>query len=395
MKPDELIGRARGLVPVLRERAQACEDRRSLPPPTVADFRAAGFLRTLQPARFGGHELWLDTLLDLAREIGRGCGSSAWCLAIFALHGRIVALFEQAAQEEVYGVDGDAVVAGVLDPTGTAVAARCAGETGLRVRGRWRFASGCEHAGWIVLAARVARDREGPVPDVRCVLVPARSVRIEDTWRAAGLRGTGSHDVVLEDVFVPARRTVSFLDLARGAAPGTGVNPSSLYRLPLVPVLALVMVGPALGLGEATVEVCAEASRAKSPVVRSRGLPDPADFRVAVTLGEAIVELETVGALVRRDLAELARWDRAQGFIERGTRVRYRLHGAFAVDRCRHLVGRLLAASGTRALFDTSPVQRAFRDLHAMAAHAALRLDSAAEELGRQELGLPPTSAVI
>jgi 3-hydroxy-9,10-secoandrosta-1,3,5(10)-triene-9,17-dione monooxygenase len=395
MKPDELIDRARGLAPVLRERAQLCEDGRSLPSVTVADFRAAGFLRTLQPARFGGHELSPDTLFELAREVGRACGSSAWCLALFGLHGRIVGLFEEAAQEDVYGVEGDAVVAGVFDPTGTAVAARHAGAAGLRIRGRWRFASGCEHADWLALAARVARDPEGPLPDVRCVLVPARAVRIEDTWHVAGLRGTGSHDVVVEDVFVPAHRAVSFLDLARGAAPGTLVNTSSLFRLPLVPILALVMAGPALGLAASTIETCAAVGSLAAPVPGPRGVPDPAALRLAVTLGEALVELDTVGTLVRRDLADVARWDRARGFLEREARVRYRLHGAFAVDRCRQLVGRLFAASGTRALFGASPIQRAFRDLHAMAAHAALRLDAAAEELGRQELGFPPSSAVL
>jgi alkylation response protein AidB-like acyl-CoA dehydrogenase len=386
MREDVLIARARDLVPDLRRRARACEERRSLPLETVADFRAAGFPRVLQPTRFGGYELGLASLVAILREVGRGCGSSAWCLALFATHNRLVGLFDERAQREVFGDDGDALIAAIYTPSGTAAPIGTEPGRGFRVTGRWRFASGCDHGTWVAVAARV-QPSAGPIADIRTFLIPAGDFGIEDTWFAAGLRGTGSKDVVVNDVFVPTHRVVSFVDVVRGSSPGVAVNRSSLFRLPLFPVLALVAGGPALGLAHGAIDAFRELEagraaghgRATHPIGPAR-------------LAEATAGVEAAELYLQRGVDDLTRRVAAGEYLTRGQRARYRLDGAWVVAACLRAVDGLFRASGASALFDASPLQRAFRDLHAMAAHNLLQLDAAADLFGRLDLGLSPPS---
>ena len=383
--PEDLIARARALAPEIRKRAQACEDRRSIPPETVADFRAAGLFRVFQPARFGGYELGLGTLIEIAREIGRGCGSTAWCLALFATHSRLVGLFDERAQREVFGDSADPLVSAVFAPSGMATPVGDGPEAGFRVSGRWRFASGCDYAEWIAVAARLDRAVEGPILDARFFLIPAGQFRIEDTWFAAGLRGTGSKDLVVEDAYAPAHRTLPFIDVARGRAPGSAVNTSPLFRLPIIPTLAMAMGGPALGLAESAIDTFRDAV-SKGAAAQSRQVASQ------MRLGEAVASVDAAGLLLLRDVEDLERRSAGGERLGPAQRARYLLGAAFVVRSCTRAVDRLFAVSGASALFDSSPLQRTFRDLHAMSAHTALQFDAATELFGRIELGLPPGS---
>jgi 3-hydroxy-9,10-secoandrosta-1,3,5(10)-triene-9,17-dione monooxygenase len=389
---DALIARARELGPTLRARARACEERRTLPLETVADLRAAGLFRLLQPSRFGGYELDLSALLAIARELARACPSTAWCLALFATHNRLVGLFDERAQQEVFGDTEEALVAAVFAPTGTATPCRRDGEAGFRVSGRWQFASGCDHGAWVAVAARVAGAEGGPIPDVRCLLVSAADCRIEDTWFAAGLRGTGSKDVLTEDVFVPAHRALSFLDIARGAPPGAAINTSPLFRLPIVPVLSLAVAGVALGTARGALEAFRDRARSSRTGLPGTLLAERAPSHIR--FAEATAEIEAAALVTERAAEDLA-GAAADGRLSPARHAHCRLSGAFAVRSCTQAVDRLFTAAGAGALFDTSPLQRAFRDLHAMSIHAALRFDDAAELMGRIEFGLAPTSPLI
>jgi len=255
----------------------------------VADLRAAGFLRVFQPARFGGYELGLGTLIEIAREIGRGCGSTAWCLVLFATHSRLVGLFDERAQREVFGGSASPLVSAVFAPSGTATPVGDGPEAGFRVSGRWRYASGCDHAEWIAVTARLDRAAEGPILDARIFLIPAGQFRIEDTWFAAGLRGTGSKDLVVEAAFAPAHRALPFIDLARGRAPGTAVNTSPLFRLPIIPTLAMAMGGPALGLAEAAIDTFRNPV-SKDAAARSRQAASQ------MRLGEAVASVDAAAS---------------------------------------------------------------------------------------------------
>jgi 3-hydroxy-9,10-secoandrosta-1,3,5(10)-triene-9,17-dione monooxygenase len=393
----ELIGRARALAPALAGRARHCEERRCLPPDTVAELRGAGVFRVLQPARFGGFELSLSTLIDVAAEIGRGCGSTAWCVALGALHNRLAGLFDERAQREVFGETGDAQLAVVFSTAGTAtvapdVAASADRGAGFRVSGTWPYASGCDHAGWIAVTAPVVRTPPTPLPDVRCFLLPKADVRIDDDWFVAGLRGTGSKTVVVADAFVPAHHALSYLDVARGTTPGAAVNPSPLFRLPLIPSLNLAAAGAAIGIARGAADAFRDERQARRAGQRD-GI-EARDSWGASPLGPALAAVDAAALLIRRDADDMTGRVTAGERLSPVQRTRYLLDGAFAVASVTEAVDRLLAAGGAAALRDASPLQRAFRDLHAMSAHSTLRLDVAARLHARCEEGLPPRSSL-
>lgn len=391
---DELVRRAGELIPRLRVRAARCEAERTLPAETIADFIEAGFLEILRPVRFGGQELGLGTLTAVAREVARACGSSVWCLALFGTNVRLVGLFEERAQQEVFaGPARAALVTAAFAPTETAAPTEEAGQPGFRVAGRWRFASGCDHAAWAAVAATVARRPAPPIADVRMFLVPAGEFRIHDTWHAMGLRGSGSKDVVVEGCFVPAHRTLAFLDVALGRAPGARLNTSPLFRLPLLPTVALAAAGPAIGLAHQAIEGFREWVGAGGPT-RSH-VPLARQAATHMRYAEATVDVDAAQLLLDRAVEQLCQAGAAAGPPSRAAHARARLGAAFVVSRCAQAADRLLAASGAGAVVDAVALQRAFRDLHTLRAHGALRFDTAAELFGRTEFGLPPNTVLV
>jgi alkylation response protein AidB-like acyl-CoA dehydrogenase len=265
-------------------------------------------------------------------------------------------------------------------------------EAAFRVSGTWSYATGCDHAGWIAVTALVVRTPPAPLPDVRCFLLPRADVRIDDDWFVAGLRGTGSKSVVLEDALVPAHRALSYLDVARGTTPGAAVHPSPLFRLPLIPSLNLAVAGAAIGIARGAVDAFRADRHARRAAAR-----DGVDLREATRtapLGPALAATDAAAMLIRRDADEMTARIAAGERLSPAQRSRYLLDGAFAVASVTEAVDRLLAASGAGALRDSSPLQRAFRDLHAMSAHSTLRLDVAANLYARCEAGLPPRSSL-
>jgi 3-hydroxy-9,10-secoandrosta-1,3,5(10)-triene-9,17-dione monooxygenase len=389
---EEVVARARELAVSLRARAAACEAARRLPRETIADLGALGLTRLLRPAALGGLEADLHTLARVGEELARGCASTAWCLAIFATTNRLVGLFPEAAQREVWRDAGDVLAVAVHAPSGTAVRAERGGAAGFRVGGRWRFASGCEHASWAVVTAVVQRRPPGPLPDVRGFLVPASDARVEDTWFAAGLRGSGSHDLVVPDAFVPAHRVVRVVDLVAGRAPGAAVHGGPLYRLPVIPTLALAVAGPAVGLAREAIEQ-----------FRGRSLDRRPGYAASVQATRASTHARLAGAIADVDAASLvleraiARLEAAAGAgpLEPPVLARARLDAAWTVAACARVVDALFADGGAAALLDASPIQRGFRDVHAIAAHAALHEASAAELYGRLLLGLPADAVLF
>jgi 3-hydroxy-9,10-secoandrosta-1,3,5(10)-triene-9,17-dione monooxygenase len=389
---NELMAGARALVPELRERALACEAARTLPPETVADLRALRLPRILQPARRGGLELGLRALARVGEELAQGCGSSAWCLALFGTSSRLVGLFPGPAQDEVLGGDGDALVTAVHAATGTATADHRDGGPGFRLEGRWQYASGADHATWMALTATVQHPAPRPLPDVRCFLVPAAEVKIDPTWSAFGLRGTGSHDVVVDGAFVPAHRVLALIDVARGAPPGAAVNPTPLYRLPIIPVLALAVAGPAIGLALECITEFRERSFARRPGFGAS--VQATRTTTQVRLARAMIEVDAARSVLDLAIGDLEA-AAATGPVDRLAQARARLDAAWVVATSARVVDDLFADSGAGAGVDSSPLQRAFRDVHAIAAHGALQFDPAAEVYGRLVLGLSADAALF
>jgi 3-hydroxy-9,10-secoandrosta-1,3,5(10)-triene-9,17-dione monooxygenase len=389
MTPDEFLGRVRALVPALRERALRGEALRRLPPETVADFREQGLFRAMQPRRYGGFELDPGIFFQAATEIGAVCGSSGWIFGVVGVHNWHLALFPQEAQKDVWGQDTGVLLSTSLAPTGTV--ARVPG--GFRLSGRWSFSSGCDFCDWAVLGGIVPPPKgyntDGAPPDARTFLLPRRDYAIEDNWHVMGLCGTGSKDIVVADAFVPEYRAHSYLDAFHLKNPGMAVNDAPLYRLPFGLLFAYALSAAAIGV--ATGAFASFREQQQSRVNLRDGGRVAEDPFTQLRLAESAAETSAAHDRMLANFAEMMRLARAGEAIPLALRARIRWDSGKAVDWSVSAVDRLMMASGGRGIFLANPIQRAWRDVHAMQAHAGTNLERAAAVFGRSEFGLPPT----
>jgi 3-hydroxy-9,10-secoandrosta-1,3,5(10)-triene-9,17-dione monooxygenase len=252
-------------------------------------------------------------------------------------------------------------------------------EGGYRVSGRWDFASGCDEAGWVLL---VGNGPEG----LLWLLLPRRDYAIEDTWFVSGLRGTGSKDVVIEDVFVPQRHTLQVAEIREARTPGRDLHDTANYRIPLRSLLSFTLVAPVLGMAQGMLEAFEAntlrglASRRANRLMEIPGLQ--------MRLAEASAEIRAAGLLMRHDCRELFARARRGEMPTLEERARYRLDQSYVARLCARAVDRLFAASGGHALMDSSPMQRFHRDVHAAANHISLSWDATAIQYGGIRLGV-------
>jgi 3-hydroxy-9,10-secoandrosta-1,3,5(10)-triene-9,17-dione monooxygenase len=374
---EELVQRAAALVPRLRERAERTEQLRRLPDETIADLVDAGLMRIVTPERFGGHGLDFDAKLDVTLELGPGCGSTAWCYSILTTHSWWIGHFSEQGQEEYFADSPDTLGASSLDPGRSKVEVV---PGGYRISGRWSFASGCDAASWVTVGGLCSGR-------VLWFLVPIAQVTIDDTWFVSGLRGTGSKDLVIDDVFVPAHRVADQALIKEGKSDGWSLHGTPSYRVPLFSLLPFTLVAPVLGMARGMVETFAEQ-------LRGRRRRDDSELTYAVAsqlrLAESSAEVDAALGVLRLNTREIL--DRAA----RGEmptlldRARYRRDHAFMVKLGVRAINRLFEESGGHALLDSNPLQRFHRDAVAASQHFGTRWDENAELYGRVALGLEP-----
>ena len=254
----EVIGGVRELLPVLRERAQETEDGRVVPADSIKSLEGTGFFRLLQPAAFGGFEADPLTFYTAVRLIASACGSTGWVASVLGVHPWHLGLFPAAAQQEVWGRDQATRSSSSYAPTGTAVTA----DGGHRVSGRWSFSSGCDHASWVFLG-QIVTDAENRPVDFRTFLLPRSDYAIDDVWDTVGLRGTGSNDIVVDDVFVPEHRSLSFIDVSKLVVPGQELNHSAIYQLPYGSVFPYSISTPIIGMATGAYDAFVSHTRAR------------------------------------------------------------------------------------------------------------------------------------
>jgi 3-hydroxy-9,10-secoandrosta-1,3,5(10)-triene-9,17-dione monooxygenase len=381
---DELMARAEALVPTLRERAAEAEDLRRMPDETLADLHSSGLFRMLQPARVGGSELPFRALYELTAVIGTGCGSTSWVLANLAAHHWLLGMWHPEAQEEIWGESPDSLISSALIfARGRAVRA----PGGYRLSGRWPFSSGIDASTWNMFGA-IFSDEETGQNEARMFLLPKSDYKIIDTWHVIGLAATGSKDVEVSDVFVPAYRTLSTERIRGGPNRGSELNPGSLYRLPAVSLFGFAIAGVSLGIARGAISHFAATTRTRLSAYTGRNI---ADFtNIQVHLAEAAALTDAAEAMVLRDCDEATRITEAGIVPSLEQRARYKRDGAFAATLCTRAVDLLFSATGGNAIYARNPIQRAFRDVHAANAHYNLNWDVSGAIYGRVALGLPP-----
>jgi len=384
MSREALLGAAEGLVPHLLKRAAEAEELRRLPDATVQDLIDTGLIRATLPSRLGGSEVDYRTIMEIVATLAQGCASTAWVTCNFLSCTFKLALWPQEAQDEVWNDSRDARLTGTLIfPAGRAKRT----DGGWRLSGRWPFGSGIDHAGWNFFAATEEDDT------LSMFLVPKSDYTIIDTWRATGLRGTGSQDVEVDNKFVPDHRRLRALDTRNGNAPGNAVNPGTVYKLPLFSMF-FAWVGAAV-LGTAEGAVSAYIAATKSRLANYSG-QRVADYgTVQVNLAEALHSVDIARRLY------LQNCDEATAIVEAGNmptleeRTRYRAQGAFAATLCCRAVDLVFTASGGGGLYDRNPLSRAFRDVHAARAHITQNWEPNATTYGRVALGLEIDNPLI
>jgi 3-hydroxy-9,10-secoandrosta-1,3,5(10)-triene-9,17-dione monooxygenase len=374
---EELLWRASQLVPVLKERAARTEKLRQIPPETVHDLVSSGLIRIGNPERYGGHAVDVDVAHEVGWELGRGCGSSAWCYSLWTVHNWWLGHFSEKAQEEFFASGPDTLFSSGLNPAGGKAEPV---DGGLRISGRWGFSSGCDPATWAMVAI------PGPGPNgLIWLLIPRSDYDIVDTWFASGMRGSGSKDVVVKDAFVPAHRALDPNRAGDGDWTGWEVHRRLSYRVPLRCLTGWDLVAPIVGIAQGAVDEFAARLRGTSGPGRT------ADSVAAqLRLAEASAEVDAARTLHRHDIREmLDEAARGDEFTD-GDRARYRRDKAFVAKLSVQAVNRLFEAGGARAVLESEPMQRFHRDAHAASHHAALSWDVAAEQFGRHALGLGP-----
>lgn len=390
-RPDTatLIAAARDLAPVLRERAAETDNLRRLPDRNVADMKAAGLFRVLQPERCSGWQMDFHAHLDVVEQIGAGCGSSGWCLGVLQIHSWVAGLLSEQAQDDIYADDPDALIAAVLNARGAA------GKTadGYSVSGFWPFGSGSEHSGWAILGAQV-KDAGDEVIDEGCFLIPMSDVEIKDDWRVAGLRGTGSCSLVVKDVTVPEHRFISFLDARGGKTPGGDLHDGAMFDAPIGPPLAIALCGPAVGIAEGAIRDFIDYVPGRTnPHLRGAAQIDsPLTHQV---VAEARAQTDAARVLLHRAADDIHAAAESGGEMTTENRARIRMDSAYAVRLCMEAVEAIFMACGGSGLAEKHPVQRAWRDLHAINQHALLQLTTNAEIYGRTLLGLDPGTDIL
>src|SRR5258706_2179894 len=378
---EEAIGRARAMVPALRSRAAQAEKDRVMPPETLADLHASGILRSMQPKRWGGMEFDFVAYVDFCYELALGCASTAWNFGNLQVHHWMLAMYEERAQEEVWGADPEALIAsGIAFPQGHAKKA----EGGYIIGGRWNFSSCSNIAEWDMLAVTV-RDGDRPV-DYRMCLLHKSQYEVVDDWQVLGMRATGSMTVVAKDGFVPEYKALCMLD-ARGGDkfPGAKSNPNAAYRVPLSALGGHGIGACAVGNARAALELSIAAVKERSTNYTGAKMRD---FQaVQPRGGPAGAKIDAARLVLRNDCLEAQEIANPPVISGPQTKLRFKRNLAYAVGLATEAVDMLHAMAGANGIYVTTPLPPIFRDSHPLARHISFSFDQQVSGWGFAALG--------
>ena len=377
-----LAERARALRNELAAATAEGDELRRVPDSTWKLLLESGFLRALQPARWGGGEVELVDFLDAVVELSRANPSAGWVAGVIGVHPWQLALFDERAQQELWGDDPTTMHSSSYNPTGTAVAV----DGGYHVSGRWSFSSGCDHCRAVNLGAVVRGQRgAGDIPDFRSFVLLEGDYRIDDNWHVAGLRATGSKDIVVDGAFVPAYRTQSHTEYAMGLPlPGQERNDGPLYRLPQSVVFNMAVAASVFGAAQGLVETWIDEARGR---VNTRRVPLADDPLAQRRVAEAAWSLDAALTMLRADAAELTARARAGVVATMAERGVYRWHLNRNCEQVGTVTAELMRAASGRVVFVDHPLQRRFQDIQAGLGHAFLGPDAVARAVGGNLLG--------
>jgi 3-hydroxy-9,10-secoandrosta-1,3,5(10)-triene-9,17-dione monooxygenase len=370
--------RAAALRPLLERHRRAGDQQRRLREETIEALTEAGLFRAFVPRRFGGLESDLRTIAEATVEVAKGDASAGWVVMILESADFLAGLYPEAAQEELYGAGPDTRICASITPN----------STGRRVDGGWLLnsewapASGCLHSQWALLGFHFGDADDG----AGLAVVPIEDLRIEDTWFTLGMRATGSHLLIGEDVFVPDHRVIPFSRVAVGHR--IHERPRR-YRTAPMSTMATYLLAPLCGIASAALEFAVEQAD-KRGVTFTRYERQSESTAFQMTIAEATTKLDVARLIAANSADILERHAAASTFPEQVERARIRTHIAHAVQQCREVVDSLVSAHGTRAMSDSNPLNDFLRDVHAASRHGIVNAMNNYELFGQVLLGVEP-----
>jgi 3-hydroxy-9,10-secoandrosta-1,3,5(10)-triene-9,17-dione monooxygenase len=373
---QEIVERARALCPQFASRAAAAEEARRLPAQSIKDMLDAGLARVLMPKRFGGYELDYETWYEVMLEISKADTSHGWCAGLIVHHAHLVAQFPLEAQQAVWADCPDVAVAASFAPR--AKAERVDG--GYRVSSQQStFASGVDNSTWVMLGGLV---HGNGAPEWVFFMVPPGKYSVRDVWHTAGMRGTGSNTIVVDNVLVPDGHVLSLADLRTGKGPGATVNLGALYRTLFFFYAPLTFAAPMLGAAQGAYEHFREWVKTRQSVDGSMVAEKTA---TQVNMARVAADLDAAELLLRRTaLAPFGPQAQWPDLLSRSIRDFARVSEITVQS-----IDTLLALCGTAGFATSHPIQRAWRDIHFASTHISLNTEANYSHFGRMELGLP------
>lgn len=379
---QDVLDNVRDLLTSIADRAEETDRARVVPAQSIAELTEAGMFRLLQPKKYGGLEGDPLAFYEAVRLLSGACGSTGWVTSVMGVHPWQVALFPKAAQDEVWADGPDVLMASSYAPVGQLNRT----DGGFRLKGRWSFSSGCDHADWLLLGALVMGPTGNPV-DFITALVPRADLEIVNVWDTVGLRGTGSNDVVVDDVFVPEHRTLRNFEHSRLTGPGQKVNKGPLYRLPFGAVFTTTVTMPVLGAVAGCVASYVDemAERLRLSLGGGRFAEDQF-AQVAVARASSLVDAAVLQ--MDRNIGEMYAAASAGREIPMELRLRTRRDQVLGTERALEAIDILFKTAGGNSLHWSSTISRAWRDAHAGSVHVANDVERTLALYGKGAFGI-------
>lgn len=383
LTPDaiRLIEAAEKLVPILAQRANDTDTAGKVPEESVRDIAEAGLFRVLQPKRWGGFEQDPRVFYIIQMTLAQGCMSTAWIYGVIGVHNWQIGLFDEQAQIDVLGEDSGTLIASTYMPVGQVEKV----EGGYNFSGRWGFSSGVEHCKWIFLGGLVPKE-DGEGMEHVTFLLPKEDFKIVKNWDVHGLKGTGSHDILVEGCFVPKHRTHQTNDYSDKACKGRAINDSWLYRIPFIQIFQRAVSTPCIGALDGAI---AEFRKRCEAHIGKHGGKTAEDVNAQMAVTEAMMTSDHLKLVLFRNFAEVVNHTKSGEIMPVEERLMQRAQSSAVPKQASARVDEILRACAGSGLYRANPIERIFRDIHQARGHIANNTDAYIRAHGTVMLGLP------
>lgn len=380
----DVVAVARSLQSIIRTHADETERGRRLAAPVVDALRSGGLFSMGLASAMGGLETPIGPALRAIEEISFADGASGWNVMI-VFDTDLWAGFLRGASRDLIGSISRPIVTGTLSSPGRIEKS----DGGYRISGRWKFGSGCQHSDVVLVGALLCESGKPVVspsgaPEMLQIALRASEVTILDTWRVTGLRGTGSHDFAIDNLFVAAERALP-LNIT------TAVERGPLYAFPMLASFAVAKGAVALGIARHAIDAFKEIARSKVPATKTQTLRERPAAQIDLAHAEALVQ--SARAFLYQSVEEGWRELIAGNPISQQLRALIRLAATDCVQRCAQAVDLMYHAAAATAIYESCALERCFRDAHVVTAHVVVQ-PAMYEAVGRVLLDLPPDTAV-